>query len=151
MDSSTLILRINEEYNSMLDEMTDKIRQIANVTKAKMYFLAGAYGYYLNEREKLQSNNKDVLRVEYIEKPDYKIQETILNSIYHSQKDKLDEEINKYKLFEEYANAGVKKLYKIFKESENIEDFIETIEIKIDEIIKKLGFSIKEEVENEQV
>ncbi|PHJ14288.1 hypothetical protein IM41_01730, partial [Fervidobacterium sp. SC_NGM5_G05] len=75
----------------------------------------------------------------------------LLDKEPHSQKDKLDEEINKYKLFEEYANAGVKRLYKIFKESENIEDFIETIEIKIDEIIKKLGFSIKEEAENEQV
>ncbi|ABR31532.1 hypothetical protein [Thermosipho melanesiensis] len=135
----------------MLDEIIDKLKEngITNIAKAKLYFFAGAYGYFYGEREKIQSNPKDVARVELFDKYDYRISKIVLNSIYQSQKNNLDEKMNKYRLFEEYANVGVKKLYEIFKKSEDIEEFIETIELKISETLEKLGISLKEEEENE--
>lgn len=151
MDSKVLLLRLNEETNNMLDEIIDKLKEkgITNIAKAKLYFFAGAYGYFHGEREKIQSNSKDVARVELFEKYDYRIPKIVLNSIYQSHKNNSDENIDKYRLFEEYANVGVRKLYEIFKESEDIEEFIETIELKINETLEKLGISLKEEEENE--
>lgn len=149
MESSVLLLRLNEENNNKLNEIMNKLKEITNITKAKMYFLAGAYGYFYDKREKIQDSPIDVTRVEYIEKPEYKIQEIVLNSIYHSQKDKLDGEISKYKLFEEYANAGVRKLYDIFTESSDIEEFIESLELEVIRIIEALGISTEEEEEGE--
>ncbi|RDI91128.1 hypothetical protein Ob7_06693 [Thermosipho africanus Ob7] len=153
MESSVLLLRLNEENNNKLNEIMNKLKEITNITKAKMYFLAGAYGYFYDKREKIQDSPIDVTRVEFLERSEYKVQKILLNSIYHSQKENLDENINKYKLFEEYANAGVRKLYDIFTESSDIEEFIESLELEVIRIIEALGISTEKEEEekNEQI
>lgn len=152
MESSVLLLRLNEENNNKLNEIMNKLKEITNITKAKMYFFAGAYGYFYDKREKIQNNPIDVTRVEFLNNPEYKVQKILLNSICQSQKENLDENINRYKLFEEYANAGVRKLYDIFTESSDIEEFIESLELEVIRIIETLGISTEEEEEekNEQ-
>lgn len=149
MESSVLLLRLNEENNNKLNEIMNKLKEITNITKAKMYFLAGAYGYFYDKREKIQDSPIDVTRVEFLDRHEYKVQKILLDSIYQSQKENLEGKTNKYKLFEEYANAGVRKLYDIFTESRDIEEFIETIELEISETLEKLGISLKEEEGNE--
>ena len=155
MESSVLLLSLNEENNKKLNEMIENLKKekVTNITKAKMYYLAGAYGYFCDKREKSQSNSIDVTRVEFLDRHEYKVQKILLDSIYQSQKENLDENINKYKLFEEYANAGVRKLYDIFTESSDIEEFIESLELEVIRIIEALGISTEKEEEekNEQI
>ncbi|MDK2839242.1 MAG: hypothetical protein PWQ83_777 [Thermosipho sp. (in: thermotogales)] len=153
MESSVLLLSLNEENNKKLNEMIENLKKekVTNITKAKMYYLAGAYGYFCDKREKSQSNSIDVTRVEFLDRHEYKVQKILLDSIYQSQKENLEGKTNKYKLFEEYANAGVRELYEIFTESRDIEEFIETLELKVSEEIEKLGFTIEEEYEDDEI
>ena len=153
MESKVLILRLDEDRNRKLEEIIDKLKEsgLTNISKTRLYHFSGALGFYNGKREKLSSKTFDATRVEFLSRPDYKIQNVILESIYKSQKDNLDGENDKYRLFEEYANAGVEILYNLYKNSSDVEEFLENLELEIYKVMEKLGLNNKEENQDEEI
>ncbi len=153
MESATLLLRLNLDRNRQLDEMIDAAKQFASVSKANFYFLAGAYGYYLNVVEDVVSSTAiDVTRVEFLNRPEYRNAKIIINCIYRAQESKDKSSDDKYKLFERYANAGVNELYKMYEESgKNMEAFIELLELQLKEALSVIDLQDYDEEENEGI
>jgi len=158
MESTTLLLRLNENRNRQLDEIVDAAKRLGNITKAQFYFLAGAYGYYLNEAEDISSKSIDVTRVEFLSRPEYKNAKIIIDCIYRAKESESKDRNDKYKLFERYANAGVDELYKMYeKSSKDIEEFIECLELELKEALSVIDLQDYEddndkegEIDNEQ-
>ncbi|EKF49056.1 hypothetical protein H17ap60334_07898 [Thermosipho africanus H17ap60334] len=152
MESKVLNLRLDEEKNQKLDEILDKLKENEiNISKTKFYHFSGVLGYFNDKREKLTSKTVDATRVEFLFRSEYIFQNMVLESIFESQKDNLSEEIDKYRLFEEYANAGVEFLYDLFKKSNDLEEFLENLELEIYKAMEKLGINNKEVNSNEEI
>ena len=152
MESKVLNLRLDEDKNQKLEEILEKLKENEiNISKTKFYHFSGVLGYFNGKREKLTSKTVDATRVEFLFRSEYRFQNMVLESIYEIQKDNLGEEIDKYRLFEEYANAGVEFLYDLFKNSNDIEEFLENLELEIYKAMEKLEINNKEEIPNEEI
>lgn len=152
MESTTLVLRLNLDRNRQLDEMIDAAKQFASISKANFYFLAGAYGYYLNVVEDVLPKAVDVTRVDFLNRAEYRNAKIIIECIYRAQKSEDKDVYDKYKLFERYANAGVNELYKMYEESgKNMEAFIELLELQLKEALSVIDLQDYDEEENEGI
>ncbi|AMW32395.1 MAG: hypothetical protein ACK4EZ_02060 [Fervidobacterium pennivorans] len=154
MGAETIILKLDSERNKKLDEIISRTKEIlSQVRKIKLYLLAGFYGFYLSERRVSNGDKVDVSRGEFLEKDEYKDFQKYIAAIYEltSKNDAEGSEKKSskdmYAVFEEFVNTGVDELYNLLQNCKSSEEFLEELELRIQEAYESLGFESLEQEE----
>lgn len=132
-----VIFRLSQKNNEKLDELYKSIDREykPEISKFMLYAVAAAYAFSMEKREPV-SEPVDIARGEFLARPEYQNVSLLIESIWAYKKDVISG-IDKYRLFEEYANAGANLLYELFKESEeDLEHFIDNFELRVLEEIQ---------------
>lgn len=127
-----IIFRLSETNNEKLDRIYKMIDREykPEISKFTLYALAAAYAFSMEKREPV-SGPVDVARGEFLERADYHNVSLLIESIWAYKKD-IVTGIDKYHLFEEYANAGASLLYSLFEDSqEDLEHFLDNFEVSV--------------------